>query len=311
MEPNSKILVLGATGLVGSALVAELKHQYKDARIVSTDSRQCDLTDSEETDCLFEKLKPDYVFNCAAYVGGIESNLNAPSMYLDRNLVIQQNVYDHCIVYGVKKLLFLGSSCMYPANISQPMHPDQLGSGKLEPTNESYALAKLVGFQQAKNYFWGSDLITICPIVTNVYGNNDHFNEQSHVIPALVKKICAAHIAKYPRVVLRGTGLVLREFIHANDLARALVLCMESLNSPDPINIGSGFEIMITDLAKMIAELVGYRGELVWESTALDGQKRKLLDSTQIRALGFSPEIPFTIGLHRVILDYLDSCGVV
>ena len=265
----------------------------------------CDLEDGDSVDALFERERPEVVFHLAARVGGINANRCDPAGFLVSNLKMQINVFEASARYGVKRQLFLGSSCIYPRECPQPMQEQYLLTGPLEPTNEGYALAKIVGLKMAQFYHKQHGLLTVCPMPCNIYGDNDSFDlETSHVLSALVRRFCDADATNAQSVTLWGTGSALREFIHVRDVAQALVFLIGQCDSPDIVNLGWGVDIAIRDLAELIAEKVGFQGEIIWDATKPDGMPRKCLDVTRMKQLGFAPQITLDQGLDQLIAEY-------
>lgn len=305
MESKSRILVTGSTGLVGAALVKELFFQYPDATIFTPRRTQLDLLDRQETYKYFAYYNVEYVFHCAGKVGGINANEAHPVEFLDDNYLMTSNLLFACFHTTVKKICLPGSSCMYPKYCAQPMKESYLGTGQLEPTNEGYALAKIASLKLAESYHTQYGLLTVNPILTNIYGDNDHYNEASHVIPAMIKKFVDAKEQKLPSVKFRGTGEQYREFLHNSDAARALILCMEKMVTPKPVNVGSDTEVNIQELAKTISAIVKYSGEVLWDSHQDGGMQRKLLDSSLIQLMGFRPQMPLFAGLCHSVTDYV------
>ena len=305
MEKNSRIYIAGHRGLVGSAIWRELERQGFTNLIGKTRS-ELDLLDSAAVEAFYAAEKPEYVFVAAAKVGGIAANNDRPAEFLFENLQIQNNLIHHAWRAKVKKLLFLGSSCIYPKMAPQPLKEEYLLTGPLEPTNEWYAVAKIAGLKMCQAYRrqYGCDFISAMP--TNLYGANDNFDLQSsHVLPALIRKFHDAKISGAASVTCWGSGTPKREFLHADDLASACVHLMQTYSEEQFINVGSGTEITIKDLASLIAEIVGFKGEILWDTTKPDGTPRKLLDSSRMFALGWRPKIELSEGIRRVYEQYL------
>lgn len=304
MFKDERIFVTGHMGMVGSRLLLALKKEGYGSIITAT-REELDLTEASAVDNFFSREKPDYVFLMAAKVGGIQANIRYPVEFLRDNLMIQNNIMHQCYQQKVKKLVFLGSSCMYPRDCPQPMKEDYLLSGPLEPTNEGYALAKIAGLKLLQYYEREYGLQGICPVPCNLYGPGDSFDlDKSHVLSALVKRFVDAQDDKKPKVMLWGTGIAKREFLHVDDLTRAIIFLMDKMNSSEPINVGSGHEISIKDLAVIIARKTNYQGKITWDTSKPDGMLRKTLDISKINALGFSPLIPLEQGIEGVIADY-------
>jgi GDP-L-fucose synthase len=300
MNPGDRVYVAGHRGLVGSALVRRLEAEGFD-RILTRTREELELTDRRAVDAFFDEERPRYVFLAAARVGGILANSTRPAEFIHDNLAVQLNVLDAAHRTGVEKLLFLGSSCIYPRHAPQPMREEYLFSGPLEPTNDAYAVAKLAGIKMCQAYRaqYGSRFISVLP--TNLYGPHDNFDLQdSHVLPALIRKFHEAKLADAPAVEVWGTGEPRREFLHVDDLADACVLLMREYDAGEPVNIGTGEDGRIRELAGLIRAVVGYRGEVVYDRSKPDGMPRKLLDVSRIRALGWTPRIPLDEGLAQV-----------
>jgi len=299
MQKTSRIYVAGHGGLVGSAIVRRLEADGFSHLIVRT-REQLDLTSQTQTENFFATEKPEYVFLAAAKVGGIHANNTRRAEFIRDNLLIQTNVIDAAWRNGVRKLLFLGSSCIYPKFAPQPIPESALLTGPLELTNEPYAIAKIAGIETCQAYRaqYGFDAISLMP--TNLYGPGDNFDlESSHVLPALIRKFHEAKVEGCPSVTVWGTGTPLREFLHVDDLASATLFLMENYSSPEIINVGSGEEISIRNLATVIGELVSFTGEIIWDRTKPDGTPRKVMDSSRLRALGWRPSISLHDGLIK------------
>ena len=301
MEKASKIFVAGANGMVGSAIVRELqKNGFEN--LLLPNSKALDLRNQEAVAAFFEKNKPEYVFLAAAKVGGIYANNTYPAEFLYDNMMIQNNVIHHAYLNNVKKLLFLGSSCIYPKFAQQPISENSLLTDTLEPTNEAYAIAKISGVEMCKFYKkqYGCQFISAMP--TNLYGINDNFNiENSHVLPALLRKFVEAKNKNEKNVTVWGTGTPLREFLYVDDLAEACLFLMLNYNEDSTINVGTGVEISIKELAETIKEKVGFKGELVFDTTKPDGTPRKLLDVSKINSLGWKHKIDLNDGIEKTI----------
>lgn len=287
VEKGSKIYIAGHRGLVGLALVRRLNKEGYNNLIFRT-SKELNLCNQREVEAIFSKERPEYLFIAAAKVGGIWANNTYPAEFIYSNIMIQTNLIHNAYRFGVKKLLFLGSSCIYPKHCPQPMKEEYLLDGKLEPTNEPYAIAKIAGIKtcQAYNRQYGTNFISVMP--TNLYGPNDNFDlRNSHVLPALIRKFHEAKVNSAPFVEIWGTGIPKREFLYVEDLSDALVFLMKGYNDSDIINIGTGEDISIKELAILIKEIVGYRGELRFDPSRPDGTVRKLLDVAKIKDLGW------------------------
>lgn len=297
--------IAGYTGLVGSALLRRLP----DA--ITKSSSDLDLTDQSNTFRFFIETQPRYVYLAAAKVGGIHANSTYPIEFIRNNLLIQANIIDAAYAVGARKLLFLGSSCIYPRNAPQPIKESALLTGPLEPTNQWYAIAKIAGIKLCQAYRRQYGFNAICAMPTNLYGPNDHFDSiDAHVIPSLMSKLYRAKSAELPAVTLWGTGNALREFLHVDDLADALITLMAEYDDAEIINVGSGQEVSIRELAHMIAEIVGYRGEIKFDSTKPDGPPRKLLDSSKISTM-WRAKIPLYDGLRSTFDWYRSQLGAV
>ena len=310
MELNSRIYVAGHRGMVGSAIVRRLQslgyHQ-----IITRTSKELDLRNQVAVDSFFETEKPEYVFLAAAKVGGIQANNTYRADFLYDNLMIQNHVIHAAYTHQVTKLLFLGSSCIYPKMAPQPLQETALLTGLLEPTNEPYAIAKIAGIKLCEAFRdqYGCNFISAMP--TNLYGPNDNYDLQnSHVLPALIRKFHEAKINQQSEVMIWGDGSPLREFMHVDDLAEALVHLMLHYNDRLFMNAGTGVEITIKDLALLIKKITEYSGELVFDSTKPNGTPRKLMDISRLRATGFEPKITLEDGIRAVYEEYKQGIGV-
>jgi Nucleoside-diphosphate-sugar epimerases len=304
MEKHSKIYVAGHRGLVGSAIVRNLKEKGYE-NIIGRTHKELDLTNQEEVRKFFEKEKPEYVFLAAAKVGGINANNIYPADFIYENLIIQCNVIKACYDFDVKKLMFLGSSCIYPKNCPQPIKEEYLLSGYLEPTNEAYAIAKISGLKMCEYYNkqYGAKFISVMP--TNLYGPNDNYDlENSHVLPALLRKFHEAKMNNMPQVEIWGTGTPLREFLHVNDMADACIFLMEQYEGNEFFNVGTGKELTINELAEMIKGIVGYEGEIIFDTSKPDGTPRKLLDVSKLNKLGWQYKIRLEDGIKATYEKY-------
>ncbi len=306
MKNDSKIYVAGHNGLVGSALVRTLE-QAGFKNIVTRTRKELDLLDQRAVEDFFQNEKPEYVFLAAALVGGIMGNFTRPADFIYQNLQIEINVLESARKTNVKKLLFLGSSCIYPKLAEQPIKEEYFMTGKLEPTNEPYAVAKIAGIVlcQSYNKQYGTDFVSVMP--TNLYGPNDNFSlDDSHVLPALIRKFNDAKERKEKEIVLWGTGIAKREFLHVDDLALACLFVMQNYSGSEIINIGTGEDISIKDLAEIIKGVVGYEGSISWDSSKPDGTLRKLLDVSKIKNLGWSSKINLVDGI-KMTFDWYKS----
>jgi GDP-L-fucose synthase len=300
------ILVAGSTGLVGSAIIRELNRVGKPA--VGISSKDVNLLDRNSTFDYLNNLKPSTVINAAAKVGGINANNRFPVEFLSENIQMQTNLMDAAHQTGVKKLVFFGASCIYPKNCHQPIKEDYLLTGELEQTNSAYAIAKISGLELVKSYRkqYNHSWISIMP--TTIYGPNDSFDlEMGHVLPVLIRKFIEAKKNNIQEVILWGTGQPLREFLYADDLAKAVLVCLEKYDKPQQINIGSGIEVTIKDLAQKISTQVGFSGRITWDSSRPDGTPRKVLDTTKIKNLGWEPSTSLDQGIKTTIEWYLEN----
>jgi GDP-L-fucose synthase len=307
MEKNAKIYVAGHRGLVGSAIVRRLKQGGYNNIIGKTHS-ELDLTNQAAVEAFFQEEKPDYVFLAAAKVGGIGANSTYPADFIMENELIQCNVIRSAFRHKVQKLMFLGSSCIYPRMCPQPIKEEYLLTSELETTNEAYALAKISGLKMCQffNKQYGTNYISVMP--TNLYGPNDNFDlESSHVLPALIRKFQDAKVQDKPYVELWGTGAPLREFLHVDDMADACVFLMETYSGNDFFNVGSGKELTILQLAEMIKNVVGFKGELRFDSTKPDGTPRKLLDVSSLEKAGWKAQIGLEDGIRSTYEWYLEN----
>lgn len=306
MKPTSKIFVAGHNGMVGSAIVRQLDKLGFNNLILKS-SKELDLRNQKDVDEFFHQESPEYVFLAAAKVGGILANSQYPATFLHDNLVIQSNVINSSHKYGVKKLLFLGSSCIYPKYAEQPITEEQLLSGYLEPTNQPYAIAKITGIEYCNTYRrqYGDDFISIMP--TNLYGMNDNFDiNGSHVLPALIRRFHEAKENNLSEVVVWGSGNPKREFLYVDDLAEASIHMMQNYSDEGHVNIGTGQDVSIRELAEMISEVVGFQGDIVFDRSKPDGTPRKLLDVTKASSLGWSYKTSLLDGINKTYQWYLN-----
>jgi GDP-L-fucose synthase len=304
MELNSKIYVAGHRGMVGSAILRNLQKKGY-ANIITRTSKELDLRNSQEVAEFFNKEKPEYVFLAAAKVGGIQANNSYRADFIYENLMIQNNVIHNSYLNGVKKLMFLGSSCIYPKLAPQPLKEEYLLTGLLEDTNEPYAISKIAGIKMCESYKrqYGCNFISVMP--TNMYGPNDNYNlNNSHVLPALIRKFHDAKENNLPFVEMWGTGTPMREFLHADDLGDACVYLMNTYNGEKFVNIGSGIDLTIKDLALLIKDIVGYKGEIKHDLTKPDGTPRKLMDVSYLHSLGWKHKIELRDGIAQVYEDF-------
>lgn len=300
MDKSSKIYIAGHRGMVGSAIHRRLVKEGFENILVKT-SKELDLRDQQQVTDFFKKEKPDYVFLAAAKVGGIVANNTYRGEFIYENLMIQSNVIHQSWVNGVKKLLFLGSSCIYPKLAPQPLKEEYLLTGLLEPTNEPYAIAKIAGLKMCEAYRaqYNCNFITVMP--TNLYGPNDNYDLQnSHVLPAMLRKFHEAKVNGDPAVNLWGSGSPRREFLHADDLADACFFIMQHYNDASPLNIGVGEDVTIKELAEMIKEITGFTGSIAWDTKKPDGTPRKLMDVTRLHQLGWTASTSLKKGITQV-----------
>jgi len=310
MDKTAKIYVAGHRGMVGSAILRELQNQgFKN--IVTRTSKDLDLKDQDAVSRFFQSEKPEYVFMAAAKVGGIHANNVYRAEFLYDNLMIQNNVIHQSYVHKVKKLLFLGSSCIYPKLAEQPLVEESLLSGHLEPTNEPYAIAKITGIKMCEAYRdqYGCNFISAMP--TNLYGPNDNYHpENSHVLPAMIRKFHEAKVQNKPNVELWGDGSPMREFLYADDLANALVYLMLNYNDKQFVNVGYGSDVTIQELAEKVSNIVGYKGGVIWDKTKPNGTPRKLMDSGKLFATGWRPKTNLEDGINSAYQDFLKMEGI-
>jgi GDP-L-fucose synthase len=305
MNSNSRIYVAGHRGLVGSSLWRELQRQGF-TQLIGRSRTELNLREAAAVQKFFNETRPEFVFVAAAKVGGIHANETQPAAFLQENLQIETNLIEAARQAGVKKLLFLGSSCIYPKLAPQPLKEEYLLTGPLEPTNEGYAIAKIAGIKlcQAYRRQYGCDFISAMP--TNMYGPNDNYDLQtSHVLPALIRKFHDAKTAGAATVTCWGTGTPLREFLYADDLAGACVFLMQHYSEEQFINVGSGSEITIRDLAELVKHTIGFSGDIVWDATKPNGTPRKLMDNSRIFALGWKPQVTLAAGIRLAYEDFL------
>ncbi|MEN9334226.1 MAG: GDP-fucose synthetase [Bacteroidota bacterium] len=309
MKQDDKIFVAGHRGMVGSAICRQLLNDGFN-NIITRTSSELDLTQQHAVNEFFEKEKPQYVFLAAAKVGGIHANNTYRADFLYQNLMMESNVIHAAHLNSVTKLLFLGSSCIYPKMAPQPLKEESLLTGTLEYTNEPYAIAKIAGIKMCEAYRdqYGCNFISAMP--TNLYGPNDNYDLQnSHVLPALIRKFHEAKINGQPSVEVWGTGSPLREFLHVDDLAQACCFLMQNYNDKEFVNVGCGTDLSIKELAEMIQGIVGFQGKLIWNADKPDGTPRKLMDISKIKSLGWSPKIGLQTGIESVYQDYQSKQG--
>lgn len=307
MEKNAKIYVAGHRGMVGSAIVRALKNQGY-TNIITRTSKELDLRRQIDVEEFFAKEKPDYVFLAAAKVGGILANNEAPADFMYDNMILEMNVIHEAYKNKVKKLMFLGSSCIYPRMAPQPMKEDCLLTSELEKTNEAYALAKISGLKYCEylNRQYNTDFISVMP--TNLYGPNDNYHpEHSHVLPALIRRFHEAKENKLSEVVIWGTGTPLREFLYVDDLADACVYLMNTYSGNETVNLGTGKELSIKELAKLVKKVVGFKGNITFDITKPDGTPRKLLDVSKLEKLGWKYKTELEDGIKLAYKDFLNN----
>lgn len=309
MQNEKLIYVAGHRGMVGSAIVRALENRGHSNFILRT-SEELDLRDAAAVDQFFNEHRPDQVYLAAAKVGGIMANVTYPVDFLVDNLAITQNVISAAHKYDVEKLLFLGSSCIYPKHANQPIAESELLTGALEPTNEPYAIAKIAGLKMCDAYRkqFGCNFISAMP--TNLYGPGDNYHPQnSHVLPSFIRRFHEAKVAKSPQVQCWGSGTPMREFLHVDDLAAACLHLMDTHNEAGWVNVGTGSDVSIKNLAEMVADTVGFKGEIIWDKSKPDGTPRKLLDVSKMRNLGWTASIDLFDGIKSVYENYLSEQG--
>lgn len=307
MNKDSKIYIAGHRGMVGSAITRHLSNEGFSNLLLRT-SKELDLRNQADVFSFFANEKPEYVFLAAAKVGGIVANNTYRADFIYENLAIQNNIIHAAYLQGVKKLMFLGSSCIYPKMAPQPLKEDYLLTGLLEPTNEPYAIAKIAGIKMCEAYRtqYGCDFISVMP--TNLYGPNDNYDLQnSHVLPAMIRKFHEAKINQDKAVYLWGSGSPMREFLHADDLANACIFLMHNYSEAGFVNIGTGTDVSIKTLAEMIKKIVGFEGEIVWDSSKPDGTPRKLMDVSRLHGLGWQHQIELEQGIALAYQDFLEN----
>lgn len=307
MEKNAKIYIAGHRGMVGSAILRKLKADGFSNFILKT-SKELDLRNQESVSAFFALEKPDYVFLAAAKVGGIVANNTYRADFLYENLAIQNNIIHAAYLNEVKKLMFLGSSCIYPKLAPQPLKEEYLLTGLLEQTNEPYAIAKIAGIKMCEAYRsqYGCDFISVMP--TNLYGPNDNYDLQnSHVLPAMIRKFHEAKESGIKEVILWGSGSPMREFLHADDLAAACVYLMDNYSEPELVNVGTGVDVTIKELANTVKDIVGFEGEIIWDSTKPDGTPRKLMDVSKLHSKGWKHTIELSEGIGLAYQDFLTN----
>ena len=307
MDSESRVYVAGNTGLVGSAIVRML-HWKGYTNILSSPSSHWDLRNQSDVERFFRVNEPEYVYLAAAKVGGIGANADYPGHFIYDNLMIQTNVIHAARKYGVKKLLFLGSSCIYPKFAKQPITEDQLLTGPLEGSNDAYAVAKIAGIKMCKAYRKQYGFNSICLMPTNLYGPNDNYDlDSSHVLPALIRRFYEAAMLRHGKVTLWGDGSALREFLHVDDLAEAAFTCMKDYDSDEIINVGTGKDISIKELAMTVADVIAYKGDIEWDTSKPNGTPRKVLNVDKIKALGWEPKIELKEGIQKTYQLYKEN----
>ena len=307
MKSDSKVFVAGHAGLVGSAIKRKLESENYN-NIYWVRRKNCDLRNRIQVDQYFSQSKPEYVFVASAKVGGIHANSTYPAEFIYDNLMIQCNIIDAAYKHGVKKLVFLGSSCIYPKNPKIPITEDQLLSSYLEPTNDAYAIAKIAGLRMCRAYReqYGFNAISLMP--TNLYGPGDNFHpENSHVMPGLMRRFHEAKVSNTPSVVCWGHGLVKREFLHVDDLADACYTCMQKYEEDEHINVGTGEDVTIKELAETVSDVVGYEGKIEWDTSKPSGTPRKVMNVDKMKALGWEPKHSLREGIESTYKWYLEN----
>ena len=307
MNSDSRVFVAGSQRLVGSAIKRKLESKNFN-NIYWVRRKNCDLRSKVQVESYFEQSKPEYVFIAATKVGGIHANSTYPAEFIYDNLMIQNNVIDSAYRHGVKKLIVLGSSCIYPKFAKQPMDEDQLLSSYLEPTNDAYAIAKIAGLRMARAYRQQYDFNAISLMPTNLYGPGDNFHpENSHVLPAMLRRFHEAKVNNAPSVVCWGDGSAKREFLHVDDLAEACYTCMEKYEEGGHINVGTGEDVTIKELAETISDVVGYEGKIEWDTSKPNGTPRKVMNVDKMKSLGWEPKIKLRDGIESAYKWYLEN----
>ncbi len=302
---KKKLLITGSTGLLGSNFLKLCKKQNK-YQLLHPNRKQLNLENKNQVSKYFKKYKPDLVVNLSAYVGGIIANINDPINFVYKNLLIQNNILQSCFKFKIDKLVFPGSTCIYPRNARQPIKENYLMTGELEKSNEGYSLTKILGLKLASYYNNYSKMNIVCPMLCNVYGTNDHYDlEKSHVVSSLIKKICDAKINNKKKINMYGSGVAIREFIHVSDAARGIMFFLENVNTSSHINLGTGSKISVKQLANKIKFITKFNGKLIWEEKSFkDGTPKKYSDISKIKKLGFKAKISLDQGLKKTIKEY-------
>lgn len=307
MQKDSRIYIAGITGMVGSAIFRKLT-ELGYTNIISLPRKNLDLTNQSQVNKFFERYKPEYVFLCAAKVGGIKANNEFKADFIYENIMIQSNIINSAKQSGVKKLLFLGSSCIYPKNCQQPIKEEYLLTGELEPTNDAYAIAKIAGIKmcQSFNEQYGTNFISVMP--TNLYGKNDNYDlNTSHVLPAMIRKLHEAKLEGKDDVKIWGDGTPMREFLYVDDLADACLHLMGNYNDSEIVNIGTGEDITIKNLANLVKDIIGFEGDIYFNTKMPNGTPRKLLDISKLTNLGWKYKINLKEGIQKTYIDYVKN----
>jgi len=303
MNKTDKILVTGGSGLIGTTLIAELRSLGYS--VIAPSRHHCDLENRSATLDLFDQVRPNYVFQLAGKVGGIQANMKDPVGFYYANALIEGHVLEAALKFKVKKVAHLSSSCIYPKESPQPMREEYILSGALEATNEAYALAKISATKLGKYYHDQFGLKVVCPLPSNAYGPGDTFDlDRAHVLSALVRRFIEAKNQNAKSITLWGTGVARRQFVHVRDIARGLIFFMSHVETPEPVNLAPSEDTSIRELAELISNKVGFKGETQWDSSKPDGMLKKCLDSSRLKALGFTTQISLQEGIHDVIQDY-------
>lgn len=303
LSAGDRILITGAAGMVGRALLQAL--QTAPATVIAHTRRDCDLEDRAATLEFFRRANPKYVFHLAAKVGGIRANITDPVGFLQSNTLINTHVIEAAHKANTRKLLILGSSCIYPRECPQPMREEHLLTGPLEPTNEGYALSKILGLRLGQSYHRQYGMNVVCPIPSNIYGPGDTFDlERSHVLSALVRRFVVARETKAPSVMLWGSGRARREFVHVRDVVRGLLFCMDKLDTPEIHNLGPGTDVSIAELAEMVKHAADYSGRIEWDTSKPEGMPRKCMDVSRMKALGFATQVRLEDGIREVVEEF-------